>query len=91
MQQKKASFRHEALLDSGEARDLLEAITDGLSKGKLVFADGADRIVMKPEGLLNLRITASQDELQDRISIRFTWQSRKSKKSRKKKLAVSSK
>lgn len=90
MRQKKSHFRHEALLDSEAARDLLAAITDGLDKGRLVFSDEADRIVMKPEGLLNLRVTASQDERQDRVSIRITWQPDQKRKTGKKKLSVSS-
>ena len=74
-----------------EALKLLEAVTEGLGEGKIVFSDEADRIVMKPKGLLNMRVTASQDELQDRISIRLTWRAGGEKGSRKKALSVSSK
>jgi len=29
---------------------------------------------MEPEGLLNLKVTASQDEGRHRVNIRITWQ-----------------
>ncbi len=90
MRQRKTNFRHEALLDSKTARKLLVAITDGLGKGKLVFSDEDDRIVMKPEGLLNLRVTASQGERQNRISIRITWETDRSEPAGNGALSISS-
>ena len=35
---------------------------------------------MEPEGLLNLKVTASQDETQNRVSIRISWQSEEKRK-----------
>ena len=44
---------------------------------------------MRPEGLLDLKVTASQEPRKNRISIRISWQTDDDKQ-KKKKLSVSS-
>ena len=75
MRQNEQSFRHESLQDAKSIRDILKSITEGLAKGRLVFSDEDGEIVMRPEGLLRLKLTASQEENQHRISLRIGWQS----------------
>ncbi|AKH69294.1 amphi-Trp domain [Spongiibacter sp. IMCC21906] len=75
MHQAKASFRHESLQDSKSIQEFLKAISKGLGKGKLQFSDEEGKIVMLPEGLLNLKLTATQDESRHRIDLRISWQS----------------
>jgi amphi-Trp domain-containing protein len=74
MAQRKNSFRHDSLHDAETIRDLLEALTDGLGKGRLTFRDDEGEIVMHPEGLLRLRLKASRDDNRNRVDIRITWQ-----------------
>ena len=74
MRQGKSSFRHESLQDAKTIQDLLKAITKGLGKGKLSFSDDDGDIVLEPEGLLKLKVTASQDSHQERLDIRVSWQ-----------------
>jgi len=69
----KQSFRHESLQDSKTIAELLKAITKGLAKGKLTFSDDDGEIVLEPEGLLNLKVTADQEEMRHRLNIRITW------------------
>jgi amphi-Trp domain-containing protein len=69
----KQSFRHESLQDSKTIAELLKAITKGLAKGKLTFSDEDGEIVLEPEGLLNLKVTADQEEMRHRLNIRITW------------------
>lgn len=74
MRQSKNTFRHESLQDSRTIQELLKSITQGIGKGKLTFSDEGGELLMEPEGLLNLKVTASQDEARHRIDIRITWQ-----------------
>jgi amphi-Trp domain-containing protein len=74
MRQSKNTFRHESLQDSKTIQELLKSITEGIGKGKLTFSDEGGELQMEPEGLLNLKVTASEDEARHRINIRITWQ-----------------
>ena len=76
MRQSRNSFRHESLQDADSIQDILKAISRGLGKGKVSFSDDDGEILMEPRGLLNLRLTATEDDDQNRISIRITWQDR---------------
>ena len=90
MKQKNDQFRHESLQDADSVRQILDALSDGLSKGKLRFSDADGEIVMQPKGLLDLRLTAEQDEGRQRLNLRVSWQLREKKSDRKKSLKVSS-
>lgn len=74
MRKGKRSFRHESLQDSSSISDILQSITKAIAKGKVVFSDEDDRIVMEPEGLLHLKVTASQEDSRQRINVRISWQ-----------------
>ena len=83
MRRSKESFKHESLHDAKSIQEILKAVTKGIAKGKLTFSDEDGEILMEPEGLLNLKVTASQDETQNRVNIRITWQSEEKAKRRK--------
>jgi amphi-Trp domain-containing protein len=87
MRQNKNSFRHESLQDAKTIQDILKSITKGIAKGSLTFSDEDGEIVMEPEGLLNLKVTAEKDESRHRVNIRITWQAEEKVK-QKKPLAV---
>lgn len=74
MQKGDSSFRYESLQDAQSIRDLLKAVMDGLDKGSLSFSDGDDAIEMQPKGLLRLKLSASQQDSQQRVNIRISWQ-----------------
>ncbi len=74
MRQSKNSFRHESLQDAKTIQDILKAVTKGIAKGRLSFCDEDGEIVMQPNGLLNLKVTASQEDMRNRITLRITWQ-----------------
>ncbi len=87
MRQRKNIFRYESLQDTKTIQEILKSITKGSAKGSLSFSDEDGGIVMEPEGLLNLRVTASQEETRHRINIRINWQAEEKVK-QKKPLAV---
>jgi amphi-Trp domain-containing protein len=66
-------FRHESLQDAESVQRLLGAILSGVSKGKIVLEDEDGEMIMKPKGLANLKISASQDDRKNRLDIRLTW------------------
>ena len=89
MKQKTKQFRHESLQDADSVRQLLIAITDGLAKGKLRLSDEDGELLLHPKGLLDLRLTAEQDEGRQRINLRVSWAVRGKKNVRKQKLNIS--
>jgi amphi-Trp domain-containing protein len=91
MRQGKKSFRHESLQDAASIQEILAAISAGILSGKVTFSDSDDKIVMRPEGLLHMKVTASQEEDRDRISIRLSWQVEEKRGKKKKPLKVSAK
>lgn len=90
MRQDKNSFRHDSLQDAKSISKILGSITNGISNGKLVFHDGDDKIIMKPDGLLEFKVTASQEDDRQRVNLRISWQVENKKKHRAKQLTVSS-
>ncbi|MEN8762163.1 MAG: amphi-Trp domain-containing protein [Thiogranum sp.] len=91
MRHGKTSFRHESLQNGKTIRDILKSISNGLSSGRLTFSDDEDEIIMEPEGLLNLKLTATQEEGRHRVNIRITWQVEDEPAKKKKPLSVSAK
>ncbi len=89
MRDDKNSFRHESLQDRESIREILEAITRGIARGKVAFSDADDKMVMKPEGLLRLKLTASQEDSSQRINIRISWEVENTKVRKKSRLKVS--
>jgi amphi-Trp domain-containing protein len=88
MRHDKDSFRHDSLQDAQSIGMLLHAITEGFAKGKLVFSDEDDKITMKPDGLLDLKVKASQEDGLQRVNIRISWHVEKKEKNRSKQLKV---
>ena len=83
MRQGKDRFRHESLQDADTIRGILEALTKGLAKGKLTFSDDNGEIVLRPQGLLNLKVTASREDSRNRVNIRIAWQTEEKTKQKK--------
>jgi len=74
MRRSKERFKHESLQDAKSIQAILKALNKGIAKGRLTFSDEDGEIVMEPAGLLNLKVTASQDETKNRVSIRISWE-----------------
>ena len=74
MKQDKKSFRHESLQDAKSIEKILAAISESLGKGKLKFSDEEDEITFQPEGLMKLKISASQDANEQSFTIKVGWQ-----------------
>ncbi len=90
MRHDKNSFRHESLQDAKSISRILDSVTEGMAKGKLVFSDEDDKIVLEPEGLLQLKVKASREGDRQRVNIRISWQVESRKKGKRKRLSLSS-
>ena len=88
MRSGKKSFRHQSLQDEKSIQDILKSISSGIAKGKITFSDEDEKIVMRPEGLLDLKVTATQEENRNRFNIRISWQVEDKMANRKKQLSV---
>ena len=91
MAQEKKSFRHESLQDVETIEGILKSIVNGVSKKKMTFSDEEGEILLEPEGLLHLKLKASQDENRHRFSLQISWRVEAENKNTRKKLSVSSK
>ena len=91
MRERKLNFRHDSMQDAKSIGDILKAISDGLAKGKIVFSDEDDKMIMKPDGLLDMKVTATQESTRNRMNIRISWQTDVDESKKNKKLSVSSK
>ena len=88
MRNGKKNFRHQSLQDEKSIQEILTAITSGIAKGKITFSDEDEKIVMRPEGLLDLKVTATQEDNRNRFNIRISWQVDDSREKKKKSLSV---
>jgi len=88
MRSRKRNFRHQSLQDQKSIQDILKAITSGIAKGKITFSDEDDKIVMRPEGLLDLKVSATQEDNYNRFNIRVSWHAEEVGEKKKKPLSV---
>ncbi|MEW8508271.1 MAG: amphi-Trp domain-containing protein [Candidatus Thiodiazotropha sp.] len=88
MRQGKKNFRHESLQDRDSIQALLKAISQGIAKGRLTLSDEDGEMVMQPNGLLQLKVAATQDDERHRINLRITWQVETEREKKSKNLKV---
>jgi amphi-Trp domain-containing protein len=74
MSQSEKYFWHESLHDKDSIQAILKAITQGVAKGRLTLSDEEGEVVLNPEGLLQLKVTATQDVDSHSLSLKIAWQ-----------------
>jgi len=67
------AFRHHSLQDADSIVDLLNALTDGLSRGKLKLGDDDSDIQLRPRGLLELSIEADREDGINTLNLQLRW------------------
>ncbi len=73
MRQNKKTFSHVSLQDAQSIQPILKAIEKGIAKGKMTFSDEEDEIILKPEGLLRFKLSASESETKHQLNIKISW------------------
>ncbi len=91
MKQPKKNFRHDSLQDSQSILKILHAVTEGLEQGNLVLSDDADEIALSLSGLMQLKLTASQEDNKYTLALKVSWQTEDHKPAKKNTLQVFSK
>lgn len=90
MRQYKKSFSHISLQDAKSIQPILKSIVKGIANGEMTFSDEDDEIVLKPDGLLRFKLSASESESRHHLSIKISWNIDDPKLDDKSKLSVSS-
>jgi amphi-Trp domain-containing protein len=83
MKQPKKNFRHDSLQDKQSILKILHEVIEGLETGHLVLSDDYDKITLTPQGLLQLKLTASQEENKYSFAVKVSWQLEAEKTARK--------
>ncbi len=73
MSNDKNNFRHDSLQDRKSIQQMLKSISKGIAKGELLLSDDEGEICLEPDGLLNVKVSARQQDNQNRLSIRISW------------------
>jgi amphi-Trp domain-containing protein len=66
-------FHHESIQDKDTIIRYLNTFGDGFQKGEIEFRAGADEIVIKPEGLIQMEIKAKRTGRKSKMTIKFSW------------------
>ena len=72
----KEQFRHESLEDTESIVKYLNAIADGILKGKLVLGNESEQFSVTPEGLLKLEIKAKRKSDRVKLELEIGWKER---------------
>jgi len=59
--------------DAKSIKDILKSIEKGLGDGEINLEDEDGQLVLIPEGLLRLKLTASSEESRQKLTIRISW------------------
>ena len=73
MRQNKKTFTHLSLQDAKSIQPILKSIEKGIASGEMSFSDEDDEIILKPEGLLRFKVTASESETKHQLNIKISW------------------
>jgi amphi-Trp domain-containing protein len=66
-------FNHESLQDRKTIIKYLKAISDGLTKGALSFADDSNEITLTPNGVIRLKVNVLRQDNTRELQILFNW------------------
>ncbi|MCZ2721781.1 amphi-Trp domain-containing protein [Marinomonas sp. 15G1-11] len=69
----KNEFQHVSLQDPQSIQELLISIAQGISKGEVSFSDEEGELVLQPNGLLDVKITASEGASRHKIELKVSW------------------
>lgn len=73
MSEHNADFSHESVEDAASIARYLDALRSGLAEGRLELGSGADVLVLRPRGLLELRVEARRRGRRRALSLRVAW------------------
>jgi amphi-Trp domain-containing protein len=66
-------FQHESIQDRDTIIKYLTTFAEGFQKGEVEFRAGADEIIIKPEGLIQMEVKAKRTGRKSKMTIKFSW------------------
>lgn len=72
----KDEFSHESLQDQKSIVKYLNAVAEGIEKGKLTVGDDEQQFVIFPQGLLKLEFKAKRKSDKVKVEIEVSWKER---------------
>lgn len=66
-------FKHRSIQDPKSIVRYLSALKDGFENGALVFSTNGERLVVRPQGLVNLEVEAKRKGESIKLGLKFRW------------------
>lgn len=73
MSESSERFKHRSIQDPESIVRYLAALKDGFEQGALVFSTNGERLVVKPQGLINLEVEAKRKGEGIKLNLKFRW------------------
>ncbi len=67
------TFEYESLHDVESIVGHLQALADGLKRGRLSLASNGKAVVLQPAGLLRLEVEAKRGKHRARLMVKISW------------------
>lgn len=67
-------FNHESLQDKETIKQYLQAVQEGLDKGRIVLSSLEDEMELQPKGLLKLSLKARRKGETSKLQIKIQWE-----------------
>ena len=83
MTDERKRFQHSSVQDADSVVELIQAIAEGLNKGRLTLGDDAATVNLKPRGLLEINIDAEQQSGVNNLNLQIRWTDAQRKISKK--------
>jgi amphi-Trp domain-containing protein len=71
------SFLYESIEDAKTIQRFIEALREGIEKGKIKLSSNGDEIVLKPGNLLKLSVKARKKGGTEKLSLKIAWKDQK--------------
>ncbi len=66
-------FKHESVQDHLSITRYLDALSDGFAGRQLVISTEDKRMVLTPQGIIQLEVEAKRKDSEIRLSLKFRW------------------
>jgi len=76
-------FKHESLQDKESIVKYLNALSEGISGGSLLFGTDKKKVVLEPAGLLNFGVKAKRRGRKFKLQLNLSWMDGKENKEQK--------
>ncbi|MBF0265116.1 MAG: amphi-Trp domain-containing protein [Gammaproteobacteria bacterium] len=73
MREDNKTFSHISMQDNESLKEILESIAKSIKKGKMVFSDDEDEIILHPEKLIRFKLKASKSDTKHQVNLKISW------------------